>query len=261
MFSDGGPDIRWVGNEQGIAGQTCWATLNAAEFAPGNADEKRLNAGDRPGTHWLPAECDVSIRPGWFYHASEDARVKTASQLVELYFESVGRGATLMLNLPPDRRGQIHENDARSVKEFHRRIEALFANDLAKGAKVTASNARSGEARFAPSNLVDNRRDTYWATDESVTTPEVVLDMGKPTTFNVVRLREYLPLGQRVEAFGLDQWKEGKWSEFATGTSIGNCRLVRGKPTTTEKVRLRIVKAPVCPALAEFGVFAEPAAD
>jgi len=259
MFSDGGPDIRWVGNERGIAGQTCWATLNAAEFAPGNADERRLNAGDRPGTHWLPAECDVSIRPGWFYHAREDSRVKTPSELVDLYFKSAGRGATLMLNLPPDRRGQIHENDARSAKEFHRRIDALFANDLAKGAQVTASNQRGGDARFSPGNLVDHQRDTYWATDDSVTTPEAVFALGKPTTFNVVRLREYLPLGQRVDAFALDQWKEGKWTEFATGTSIGNCRLVRGEPITTEKVRLRIVKAAACPALAEFGLFAEPA--
>ena len=111
MFSDAGPDIRWVGNEQGVAGQTCWATLNAADFAPGRANEKRLNVGDRPGTDWIPAECDVSIRPGWFYHASEDRRVKTPGQLVDLYFKSVGRGATLMLNVPPDRRGQIHEND------------------------------------------------------------------------------------------------------------------------------------------------------
>ena len=114
MFSDAGPDIRWVGNEQGVAGETCWATLNAADFAPGRANEKRLNAGDRPGTDWMPAECDVSIRPGWFYHASEDRRVKTPRQLLDLYFKSVGRGATLMLNVPPDRRGP-HSRERRPV--------------------------------------------------------------------------------------------------------------------------------------------------
>jgi alpha-L-fucosidase len=257
MFSDAGPDIRWVGNESGVAGQTCWATLNAADFAPGRANEKRLNVGDRPGTDWIPAECDVSIRPGWFYHASEDQKVKTPRQLVDLYFKSVGRGATLMLNVPPDRRGRIHEKDLESLRGFHRALKQIFAHDLARRAKITASNTRGGEACFGPKNLLERGRDTYWATDDNITTPEVVLDLGKLTTFNVVRLREYLPLGQRIEAFALDQWKDGAWAEFASGTSIGNCRLLRSEPVTTEKVRLRIVKASVCPALAEFGLFLE----
>jgi alpha-L-fucosidase len=261
MFSDAGPDIRWVGNERGVAGQTCWATLNAADFAPGRADEKRLNAGDRPGTDWIPAECDVSIRPGWFYHATEDQKVKTPQQLLDLYFKSVGRGATFMLNVPPDRRGLIHENDLQSLRGFHQALKQIFGHDLARRAKITASNVRGGQARFGPKNLLDDRRDTYWATDDGITTPEVVLDLGKPTSFSVIRLREYLPLGQRIEAFALDQWKDGAWAEFASGTSIGNCRLVRTQPLTTAKVRLRIVKAPVCPALAEFGIFLEEPAD
>jgi len=260
MFSDAGPDIRWVGNEQGLAGQTCWATLNAADFAPGHADEARLNSGDRPGTDWLPAECDVSIRPGWFYHPHEDHQVKTPRQLLDLYFQSVGRGATLMLNLPADRRGKIPEPDAQSVRAFHRALEKTFAHNLARKAEVTASNTRGNESRFGPSNLLAGRPDTYWATDDAVTTPEVVLDLGKPVTFNVVRLREYLPLGQRIEAFALDRWQDGAWTQFASGTSIGNCRLVRSAPVTTGKVRLRIVKAPVCPALSELALFAEPPA-
>jgi alpha-L-fucosidase len=255
MFSDAGPDIRWVGNERGVAGQTCWATLNARDFAPGRADAKRLNSGDRPGTDWLPAECDVSIRPGWFYHSSEDRRVKAPGQLVDLYFKSVGRGATLMLNLPPDRRGQIHQTDVEAVRGFRRALDGIFAHDLARRAKVTASNTRGGGRQFGPKNLLDGRRDTYWVTDDAVTTPEIVLDLRKPVTFNLVRLREYLPLGQRIEAFALDQWKEGAWAEFASGTSVGNCRLVQTDPVTTQKVRLRIIQAPVCPALAEFGLF------
>jgi alpha-L-fucosidase len=258
MFSDAGPDIRWVGNERGVAGETCWATLNARDFAPGRADAKRLNSGDRPGTDWLPAECDVSIRPGWFYHSREDQRVKTLGQLVDLYFKSVGRGATLMLNLPPDRRGLIHETDVESVRGFRRALEALFAHDLAQGARIAASNTRGSERRFSPKNLLDGQRNTYWATDDGVTTPDVVLDLGKPVTFNVVRLREYLPLGQRIEGFALDQWQGGTWTEFASGTSIGNCRLVRTEPVRTEKVRLRIVQAPVCPALSELALFLEP---
>jgi alpha-L-fucosidase len=257
MFSDGGPDIRWVGNERGIAGDPCWATLNAADFLPGVADTKRLNRGDRPGTHWLSPECDVSIRPGWFYHQSEDAQVKTPQALVDLYFKSVGRGAVLLLNLPPDRRGRIHENDVNSLHEFRKILEATFSRDLAWTANATASNTRGDDQRFAPTNLTDSRRDTYWATDDAVTNAEVVLNWSNPVTFNIVRLREYLPLGQRVEAFALDQWKDAQWEKFATGTSIGNCRLIRVPQLTTSKVRLRITKAPVCPALSEFGLFAE----
>ena len=118
IWSDAGPDARWVGNESGVAGQTCWATLNRADFAPGQADMKRLSSGDRPGTDWVPAECDVSIRPGWFYHSKDDDKVRSPQNLLELYFKSVGRGASLLLNVPPDRRGQIHKNDVQALREF-----------------------------------------------------------------------------------------------------------------------------------------------
>jgi hexosaminidase len=133
IWSDGGPDVRWVGNEDGMADETCWATLNGADFAPGQADMKRLSSGDRPGTDWIPAECDVSIRPGWFYHAKEDGKVRPPQNLFDLYMKSVGRGAALILNLPPDRRGQIHENDVRALLEFRRMVDSAFANDLARG--------------------------------------------------------------------------------------------------------------------------------
>jgi len=255
LFSDAGPDVRWVGNENGVAGETCWATLNAADFWPGEADIKRLNHGDRPGTHWLPAECDVSIRPGWFYHAKEDGKVKTPDQLLKIYFASVGRGANLLLNLPPDRRGLIHANDVKSLREFRRRLDTTFARDLARNAKVTASHGRGQNAWFAAANVNDGKRETYWSTGDFVTKPDLVLDLRKPTTFNVVRLREYLPLGQRIEAFALDQWKDGQWAEFEAGTSIGNCRLLRCAPVTTTKVRFRVTKAAACPALAELGLF------
>ncbi|MGD0536388.1 MAG: alpha-L-fucosidase [Verrucomicrobiota bacterium] len=258
MFSDVGPDFRWVGNEDGLAGEPCWATINIGDGVPGNT-KADLNHGERPGANWVPPECDVSIRPGWFYHASEDAKVKTPAKLLEIYYASVGRGACLNLNLPPDRRGRINEADVASLREFRRRLDATFTADLAQAAKVTASNTRGGAKEFAPANVLDGDRRSYWSTDDSVTTPELVLDLGRPVTFSVVSLREFLPLGQRVERFALDQWQDGGWKEFAHGTSIGNRRLVRGDPVTTEKMRLRITQAPVCPAIAEVGLFAEPA--
>jgi alpha-L-fucosidase len=257
MFSDAGPDFRWVGNEGGIAGDPCWATLNAAGRVPGGSSAG-LNSGERPGTHWIPAECDVSIRPGWFYHASEDSRVKTPAELLHIYYSSVGRGACLNLNVPPDRRGIVHENDIKSLREFRRILDATFATDLATKATATASNVRGGSAKFAPENVLDGKRDTYWATDDGVTASELVLDVGEPVAFNVVSLREHLPLGQRVDAFAIDIWKDGNWQELSRGTSIGNRRLLRTSRVTTDKVRLRITKAPVCPAISEIGLHAEP---
>lgn len=263
LFSDAGPDVRWVGNERGVAGETCWATSNREDFAPGRADVARLNRGDRPGTHWVPPECDVSIRPGWFYHEHEDDEVKAPQALVDLYCASVGRGASFLLNLPPDRRGRIPDADVHALREFRRILDATFATDLALGARVHASQSRGGgsDRRFTPENVLDGQRDTYWTTDDGVTTPTLTLDFSRLVSFNVVRIREYLPLGQRVEAVALDQWggRDGRWVEFARATSIGSCRLVRGPRITTSRVRLRVTQAAVCPAISEVGLFAEPA--
>ncbi len=258
MFSDAGPDFRWVGNESGIAGDPCWATINMEDRRPGGRSEG-LNSGERPGSHWIPAECDVSIRPGWFYHAKEDDKVKTPAKLLDIYYKSVGRGACLNLNLPPDRRGVVHESDIRSLSEFRRILDATFAHDLAKGAKLTASNTRGNSSKFGPKSLVDGKKSTFWATDDEMTQPEVVLNFGKAVTFNVVSLREFLPLGQRIEAFALDRWENGEWKQFAQGTSVGNLRLMRTEQVTTDQLRLRITKAAVAPALSELGVYAEPA--
>ena len=257
MFSDVGPDFRWVGNERGIAGQPCWATINAGDGVPGKT-KANLTQGERPGTDWIPPECDVSIRPGWFYHTSQDDKVKSPAQLLDIYYQSVGRGACLNLNLPPDRRGQIHENDVQSLLEMRRILDATCAHDLAGKAQVTASNVRGNADTFAVENVIDGDRNSYWSTDDNVTTPQLILELGTPKTLNVVGLREYLPLGQRVERFALDQWQDKQWVEFAQGSSIGNRCLLRTGPVTTSRVRLRITQAPVCPALSEVGLFVEP---
>lgn len=257
MFSDAGPDFRWVGNESGFAGDPCWATLNMKDRYPGGRSEG-LNSGERPGTQWLPPECDVSIRPGWFYHAGEDSKVKSPEKLLDIYYKSVGRGACLNLNIPPDRRGLIHENDIASLREFRRILDATFAKNLALGAKLQASNTRANSGTFAAKNLLDGKRTTYWATDDGVNTPEVVLSFPKPVTFNVVSLREFIPLGQRIEAFAVDGWRDGQWAEIAKGTSIGNLRLLRTDKVTTDKVRIRVTQAPVCAALSETGLYLEP---
>jgi alpha-L-fucosidase len=264
IFSDIGPDTRWVGNESGIAGDPCWATYtphapNGTTPVPGNTNYKEGVNGHRDGKQWLPAEVDFSIRPGWFYHPAEDGKVRSPQDLWNHYFISVGHGANMLLNVPPDRRGRIHDTDVKSLAEFGSLLKATFGTDLAKKAKVTAGNIRGGDKRaYGPANLLDGNRDTCWATDDNITTPDVTLEFARPVTFSVVRLREQIRLGQRVDDWALDAWQEGTWNEFAKGTAIGSCRLVRGKPITTTKVRLRITKSPVSPAIAEFGLFLEP---
>jgi alpha-L-fucosidase len=261
IFSDVGPDIRWVGNERGIANETCWETFDpegrdGGPAAPGDIREKQSPTGTRNGKHWLPAECDVSIRPGWFWHERENAKVKSPDTLLDLYFKSVGRGASFLLNVPPDRRGLIHETDADSLRQFGAMTKRIFGTNLAARAKVTASNVRGKAAAYAPERLLDGDRYTYWSTDDGVTEAEVALTFGRPETFDIVRIRENIRLGQRIEAVALDSWQDGAWREFAQATSIGACRLIRtAEPVTSPRLRLRVTKSPVAPALSELAVF------
>jgi alpha-L-fucosidase len=260
MFSDVGPDVRWVGNEKGIAGDPCWHAVQRSRSVPGIADLDRLNRGDRDGTDWLPAECDVSIRPGWFYHAAQDDKVRSPENLLDLYYKSVGRGASLLLNLPPDRRGQIHENDARSLAALQDRLQTIFRTDLARSARLAASSTRGNSSRFSPSHLTDGEPDTFWCAEDDVTAAEIILDFGHPIQFNVVSLREPLPLGQRIDRYALDVDRHGRWEEYAQGTAIGHRRLIRATACTTPRMRLRILEARACPALSEIRVHFDPKA-
>jgi alpha-L-fucosidase len=266
VFSDLGPDIRWVGNEQGWAAETSWATYdpvgqNGDVPAPGYTRYRDGLEGTRNGSHWLPAECDVSIRPGWFWHEKQNARVKTPRQLMDLYYKSVGRGASFLLNVPPDRRGHLHEADVASLKAFGTALADTFKENAAAGARIKASDVRGKDRRFAPSNLVDGDRTTVWATGDAMRAPEVTVDLGRIRTFDLIRIREDIRLGQRIEGVAVDQWKDGEWAEFAKATSIGNCRLIRlGQPVTTSRVRLRITATAAAPVLSEFGLYTESVA-
>ena len=264
-FSDVGPDIRWVGNEKGIAGETCWATFTprsptGGPGAPGDVVEAELTTGTLRGAKWMPAECDVSIRPGWFYHAKEDGQVRTVRNLLDLYYESVGRGASFLLNVPPDRRGLLAEPDLQSLQGFGKTIEATFAKNLAGNARARASNLRGRNKQYAAKNLLDGQRNTYWSTEDGQRTATVTLELGRPQTFDLIRLRECTPLGQRVRAFTVATSNGDEWTPFAQGTSIGMCRILRSnKPVTASRVRLQITEADAAPALSEFGVFLETA--
>jgi alpha-L-fucosidase len=261
IFSDVGPDVRWVGNERGIAGDPCWATYDpvgadGGPAAPGNVRESESPAGHRHGSQWLPAECDVSIRPGWFWHASEDAKVKTPEELVDLYYQSVGRGATLLLNVPPNRNGLPAAGDIASLRNFGAYRRATFAANLAAGGRVHASSTLTG---CPASHLLDGRPDTYWAAEDAARTAEITVDLPREVTFSVIRIREAIRYGQRIDAAAVDRFENGRWREFGAATSIGPRRLIRlERPVAATRLRLRITQASASPALTEVALFREP---
>ncbi len=258
IFSDAGPDIRWVGTEKGFANPTNWATLNRDDYFPGTPRYVELRSGNKNGTHWLPAEVDVSIRPGWYYHASEDDQVKSADHLELIYYNSVGRNANLLLNLPVDRRGLVHENDSAALMQLRQRLDATFSDNLVASAKISSGDTRSRAAVFAEANLNDGDPDTYWATKDEDTTGSFTLRWPDAQTFNVVELEEYIPLGQRVEAVAVDAWLEGDWQTVGEATSIGNKRWIRIPTTTTDRLRIRITDAMACPVIREVGIYYRP---
>lgn len=261
IFSDAGPDARWIGNEKGIADEISWATcdpvsMDGGPASPGDVLSSASQQGTRFGRHWMPAECDVSIRPGWFWHKEQDSQVKSPDELIDLYFKSVGRGANLLLNVPPNRQGRLSEQDAASIAGFHRKVESMFSHNLAGQARLKASNVRGQSLDFGPQKLVDGDPDTYWATDDAIHTPELTLDFKTPCKFNVIRMREAIQLGQRIGALGIDIWQQNRWMEIAEATSVGACRLIQlSDAIETLRLRLRITESPVSIALSEFGVF------
>ena len=263
IFSDIGPDTRWVGNERGIAPETSWATLtpigpDGGKAAPGHVDDQFLGSGQRDGRFWIPAECDVPHRPGWFYHPEQDHQVKTPDQLFDLYLKSVGRGAAFNLGLAPNTDGLLHPTDVASLKGFGEKVASSFAENLAAGAKFEASNIRDGHARhFGPSNLLDDDRYSYWATDDEVTSPELIIELADKKTFDLIRLRENIKLGQRLDSVWVDVWEDESWRPLAMATSISSSRIIPlEEPITTQRLRLRLF-APVAVALSDFGLFKE----
>ncbi|MDO6429747.1 alpha-L-fucosidase [Flavitalea sp. BT771] len=266
IFGDVGPDVRWVGNEEGHAGLTCWATYTPLAPDTGNKPSNgyskywEATEGTRNGEYWMPAECDVPLRPGWFYHASQDDQVKTPYQLLDLYYQSVGRGGSLDLGISPDREGRLHPQDVTSLEAFGSLLQQIFAVNLAKGARFTASNTRGNNPKkYGPGFLTDNDRYSYWASDDAVITPQLVVDLGKPKTFNVIRLRENIKLGQRISSFTIEVLKGGTWRQIGAGTSIGANRLIRlQQNVTASQVRLRITGSGACIALSDFGLYKEP---
>jgi alpha-L-fucosidase len=186
--------------------------------------------------------------------------VKTPAQLIDLYYKSVGRGANLLLNVPPNRLGRLEDVDVASLRGLQDYVQATFTGDLAAGAKVTASNVRGKDPAYEAANLIDGRRDTAWATDDEERVVDAVLEFKRPITFSVIAIREDIRFGQRVDAFAVERWNGGGWEQAAVGTSIGPRRYLRlDNAVLASRVRLRVTRASASPVLTQFSLFTEPA--
>ncbi len=256
FFSDAGPGVRWVGNEKGVAGLTNWAMINPDTLYAGKPGiEKLLNEGSENGTSWIPAETDVSIRPGWFFHEKENDKVKTPEQLFDIYLTSVGRGSVLLLNVPPDRRGLIHENDRLALQGFHDLLMREFKTNLTSGAKVSASSFRGNEKAFNATNTTDGNKETYWATDDNIRSGWFEMDLNGLKTVKYVVIQEYIKLGQRVRSFSIEIWKDGQWKKVVSGTTIGYKRILKIDPSETNKVRVNILDSRACPVISNVEIY------
>ena len=255
IFSDAGPDIRWIGNEKGYAGKTNWSTINNDNIIVGGADTAYLNSGDPQGKNWVVPLCNTSIRPGWFYHEKENGQVKTTQQLLDVYYKSVGRNGVMLLNIPPDRRGLFHENDIQALQEFRAVLDETFATNLAQEKAVDASSQKKQHPKFSPSNMVDDNPDSYWAAEDHVRTAVLEIDLGEPVLFDRIMLQEPIRFGQRISEFELKGLVNGEWISLANGTTIGYKRLLRIPPVNAEKVQILITKSNNTPALSNFGLY------
>lgn len=237
--------IRWVGNEQGWAGDTDWCMINPES----SDDTKHLNHGSENGTHWIPAEVDVSIRPGWFYHQREDHQVKTVSQLTDIYYRSVGHNANLLLNFPINLYGKIPSLDSLRAMEWYKVISNDLKDNLLKEAEVKVDNERG--RKYKAKNVTDNDWNTFWATEDDYNFGTISFKFDKPVKMNRVVLQEYIPLGQRVKEFYMEGELDGKWfkiNAFDTLSTIGYKRIIRFNTVELDKLTIYFEdsKGPLC---------------
>ena len=245
IFGGTVPDIRWIGNEEGWAGDTQWSL-----YTPAKESHYRENQwGMENGEYWLSGECDVSIRPGWFYHSREDHQVKSLAHLVNLYYKSVGHNANFLLNFPVALNGKISPQDSIRAMEWSQTIQNDFKENLLKSCYTEASNTRGRQ--FSANKATDGDWDSYWATDDNVTTGSLTFTLPKDSEVNRLLIQEYIPLGQRVKAFNIEYEKEGQWNAVEpvdSTTTIGYKRIVCFQTVKAKKLRINFTdsRGPLC---------------
>lgn len=228
IFSDAGPGCRWIGNEHGIAGETNWSTIKGDSLIIGASKQAYLNTGDPEGDDWIVGECDVSIRPGWFYHESQDDKVKSLEKLKEIYYGSVGRNGVLLLNIPPDKRGLIHENDVARLQEFGQFIDSTFDENLSSDANISIE-------------------------EDSLYT--ITVKLPEERSFKLVVLGEDIAKGQRVQAFTIEAFCDAHWQTISKGTTIGYKRILQIDTIQSSKIRIRIPASKGDPKIKTIGLY------
>ena len=252
IFSDAGPDIRWVGNEKGYANETTWSPIYRDSVFAGMPDFQRFASGQENGTHWVPTETDVSIRPGWYYHPEQDDQVKSLSKLVDIYYNSVGLNSSLLLNLPVDNRGLIHENEVKKLKALADYLNTTFSYNYSKGQKVKTSSTFKGYENKA---LIDDDKKTYWASGVNDQNPTIEIHLDNPALVNTFMIQEYLPMGQRVKSFYFEVFSDGNWEKIYEGSTIGNKRLIRFETQNIEKARFTVNDKKAQIVISNIGLF------
>ncbi|MCR5782906.1 MAG: alpha-L-fucosidase [Clostridia bacterium] len=271
-----GPDVRWCGNEAGETRESEWSVLPTSYYTPAEVAAASQQAeGDafRPKTgdlenrdfggreylkgarslHWYPSETDTSIRPGWFYHASENNQVKSADTLIDLWYRTVGGNSSLLLNIPPDRRGRITRFDVRSLKGLGNYLKKTFAVNLAETASVTADKTDGAHTADA---LATDSYDAYYKAPDGETVAAVTFSLAEPSKVSHVVIKEHIPMSQRVERFAVDvKLPDGTWKKVAEGTSVGYQKVVKFDPVQTDAIRVRILDSRVCPVLSFIGIY------
>ena len=223
QFSDSGPDIRWVGNERGYAYDKTWSPINRDEIYPGYPKFDQYKNGQENGSHWVAPEVDVSIRPGWYYHADQDNKVKSPDSLMKIYVASVGRNANLLLNIPVDRRGLIHENDSASMMGFATIRQLGLQNILPKNTKIVSSSAVEGHLA---QGINHPKNGAYWAAKSTDAMPVLSLSFQEPLFMNALLLQEPIALGQRIKKFHVDITNASGETERIDAQTIGNKRII-----------------------------------
>ncbi|KAL7153949.1 hypothetical protein ABFS83_04G201900 [Erythranthe nasuta] len=259
IFSDAGPDTRWVGDEGGVAGTTCWSLFNRSDAKIGGTDTDYSIGGDPFGHDWVPAECDVSIRPGWFWHPSESP--KSALTLLDLYYKSVGRNCLLLLNVPPNSSGLISQQDIQVLKEFSDIRDSIFTLNLAKNATISANSTRgeTDDSRYGPRNVLEEGIYSYWAPNGSISEWILYLDFEEVVTFNVLLLQEPIQMGQRIIEFHLDFLNEGgEWEVVTGGTTVGYKRLLLFPSVKASRLRVVIDESRADPLVSYLGIYFDP---
>ncbi len=246
IFSDIGPGVRWCGNENGTINNTNWNLLDTAGFKRGHGapPTDTLNRGNVNGKYWIPAEADVSIRPGWFYHAKEDGKVKSPQTLFNLYLRSVGNGGNLLLNVPPDRTGRINAVDSASLMGFRELRDAAFSKDILAGAKISTNT--NNQKNLV--NLTDHDIQTYWASPQQENT-QLTITLPNKIELNTVVLEEMIAYGQRVSAFTIAVFDGIAYKTIFSGTTIGHKKIATFPKQETDKIRITIDHAKASPVL------------